>query len=116
MTPETIEKIADNIAVGDLQNLTVDIEVENGKGQLVVPYVADQIRALNRKLTPCVSRPRSAYAGRFCSMSGPGIIVRIYDAEDGYTNDTIVHETDIRDTINELLPPEPTVLPWAASV
>ena len=33
-------------AVGDLvQNLTVDIEVENGKGQLVVPLsVADQIR------------------------------------------------------------------------
>ncbi|NLP36506.1 MAG: DUF881 domain-containing protein [Firmicutes bacterium] len=105
LTPETIEKIADNIAVGDLvQNLTVDIEVENGKGQLVVPLsVADQIRALNREIDSLrvTVHDLRTQAG-FAPMSGPGIIVRIYDAEDGYTNDTIVHETDIRDTINEL--------------
>lgn len=105
VTPETLEKIAENIAVGDLvQDLLVDIEVENGKGQLVVPLsVADQIRALNREIDALrVTVHDLRVQAGFAPMSGPGIIVRIYDAEDGYTNDTIVHETDIRDTVNEL--------------
>ena len=35
-------------------------------------------------------------------MSGPGIIIEIYDAPDGFTTEAIIHDTDVRDVVNEL--------------
>lgn len=102
---ETLLKIAETITLGELpHDLTVEVEVEEGRGRLLMPFNAlETIRTLTRDLdnlrvTLHDLRTRSGFA----EMSGPGIIVRIYDASDGYTNDTIIHETDVRDTVNEL--------------
>ncbi len=36
------------------------------------------------------------------TLVGAGVCVRLYDAFDGFTEDKIVHDTDVRDVINEL--------------
>lgn len=101
----TIVKISENIPLADLaQDLTVEVEVDEGRGQLMMPYnPVEHIRTLTRetdslRVTLHELRTRAGFA----EMTGPGIIVRIYDASNGFTNDAIIHETDVRDTINEL--------------
>ncbi|HHX73459.1 MAG TPA: DUF881 domain-containing protein [Firmicutes bacterium] len=105
VTEDTITAIADTIALGNLvQDLVVEIEVENGRGQLLVPVsLADQIRSLNKEIDALrvTVHDLRTQAG-FAEMTGPGIYVRIYDAKNGYTNDAIIHETDVRDVVNEL--------------
>ncbi|NLM47042.1 MAG: DUF881 domain-containing protein [Firmicutes bacterium] len=102
---ETITKIAETIAVGNLvQDLVVEIEAESGRGQLLVPVsVSDQIRSLNKEIDALrvIVHDLRVQAG-FAEMTGPGIYVRIYDAKNGYTSDAIIHETDVRDVVNEL--------------
>jgi uncharacterized protein YlxW (UPF0749 family) len=70
----------------------------------MVPLTAaDQIRSLQKEIdslrvTIHDLRSRAGYA----EMSGAGVIVKIYDDTNGYTSDAIIHETDVRDTVNEL--------------
>ena len=105
VTAETMSKISSTIAVGQLvQDLVVDIEVEKGRGQLLVPLnITEQMKTLTKEIDSLrVTVHDLRMRGGYAEMTGPGIIVRIYDAENGYTNDTIIHETDVRDTVNEL--------------
>ncbi|MBS4030193.1 MAG: DUF881 domain-containing protein [Clostridiales bacterium] len=102
---ETLLKISQTVTIGELaQDLIVEVEVEEGRGQLLMPYnPLDHIRNLTREIdslrvTVHELRTRSGFA----EMTGAGVVVRIYDAEDGFTNETIIHETDVRDTVNEL--------------
>lgn len=85
-------------------DFTVEMEVEEGRALLAVPYnPQEQIRALTREIDSLrVTLHELRSRAGFAEMMGPGIIVRIYDAEEGYTNDAIIHETDVRDTVNEL--------------
>ncbi|NLZ92631.1 MAG: DUF881 domain-containing protein [Firmicutes bacterium] len=105
LTTETIQKIKDNISLGEhYQDLTVNIEVENGLAKLLVPLnTVDQIRSLTKEIDSLrvTVHDLRTQAG-FAPMTGAGIIVKIYDKTDGYTNDAIIHETDVRDIVNEL--------------
>mgnify|MGYP000851228731 FL=1 len=105
LTPETLQEIAETVTLGEqAQDLIVEMEIENGRGQLMVPLTAaDQIRSLQKEIdslrvTIHDLRSRAGYA----EMSGAGVIVKIYDDTNGYTSDAIIHETDVRDTVNEL--------------
>lgn len=105
LSAETLQKITESVPLGEqAQDLVVEVEIENGTGQVMVPLnVADQMRSLNKEidsLRVTVHDIRSQ-AG-FADMTGSGVIVRIYDNTEGYTNDAIIHETDVRDTVNEL--------------
>ena len=105
LTPQTVENISETIIPGELmQDLDVEIEVENGHGQLMQPVnLMEQIRTLTKEIdTLRVSLHDLRVKAGFGEMTGPGIIVRIYDAENGYTSDTIIHDTDVRDMVNEL--------------
>lgn len=102
---ETLLRITETVKLGELaHDLTVEVRVEEGRGRLLIPLNAlETIRALTRELdalrvTLHELRVRSGYA----ELNGPGVIVRIYDATGGFTNDTIIHETDVRDVVNEL--------------
>lgn len=102
---ETMVKIAETVSLGELaQDLTVDIEVENGRAQLIMPYSEqEQIRALSKEMDSLrVTLHEVRTRAGFAELTGPGIILRIYDASEGHTNDAIIHETDVRDTVNEL--------------
>ncbi|EEG78028.1 DUF881 domain-containing protein [Dethiobacter alkaliphilus] len=102
---ETLIDIAENVALGEQSSsLIVDVELDDGRARLMTPYDSvEHIRTLTREIdslrvTLHELRSQAGYA----EMSGPGVVVRIYDAEDGYTNDTIIHDGDVRDTVNEL--------------
>ncbi|MDW7650094.1 MAG: DUF881 domain-containing protein [Bacillota bacterium] len=105
LSEETILKISETVTTGELgEDLVIDVEVVDGRGQLVTPYdPLEHIRTLTREMdslrvTLHDLRTRSGFA----EQSGAGIIVNIYDADDGFTSDTIIHDSDVRDTVNEL--------------
>lgn len=83
----------------------VVVEIEDGKPRILNSRrLYDKILYLERE----VARLRAQLvevetAAGYRSMSGPGVIVRIYDAEGGFNPDEIVHDVDVRDILNELM-------------
>ena len=41
-------------------------------------------------------------AAGLAEMSGPGVVIKLYDAQDGYSAGDLIHDTDVRDVVNEL--------------
>jgi len=105
LTTETIQEIKNSVALGEhYQDITINIEVEDGLAKLQIPLnTAEQIRSLSKEIDSLrvTIHDLRTQAG-FAPMTGPGIIIEIYDKADGYTSDAIIHETDVRDIVNEL--------------
>lgn len=102
----SLETVNTLLASKDLQDSFSDIvvEVENGR-----PRILSQRRLYEQleHLTSEVARLRSQMvsveaAAGLRIMSGEGVILRIHDAEGGYTESDIVHDVDVRDILNEL--------------
>lgn len=105
LSEQTLLSIAQTVRPAELaQDLTVDVEVDQGRARLLMPLdLQEQVRALAREVdTLRVALHEVRSRAGFAEMSGPGVIVRIFDAENGFTNEAIIHETDVRDTVNEL--------------
>ncbi len=82
----------------------IDIEIEQGRGKLVVPETVDeQMRALTEDLNSLRLRLHEVrvQAG-LAEMVGPGITLKVYDAVDSADSPALVHDADIRDIVNEL--------------
>ncbi|MBT9140996.1 MAG: hypothetical protein DDT30_01582 [Dehalococcoidia bacterium] len=102
---ETLLRITEAIKLGELtHDLTVEIGMEEGRGRLLVPLnTLERIRVLTREHDALRVMLHELRAGAgHADLSGPGIIIRIYDASNGFTNDTIIHDTNVRDVVNEL--------------
>lgn len=102
---ETILEIADIVFESEtVQSLSVMMEVEEGRARLVTSISpVEQIRILSDELDSLRVDLRSLRsAAGFLDMAGEGIIIEIYDAVEGFTTDAIIHETDVRDVVNEL--------------
>ncbi len=105
LSEKTVIKISETVTLGEwAHDLTIDVEIENGRALLLMPYnPLDHIRALTREIDAIrVTLHELRSRAGFAEMMGPGVIVRIYDADDGFTSSSIIHETDVRDTVNEL--------------
>jgi hypothetical protein len=105
LSETTVKKISETVTLGEwAHDLTADIEIEGGRALLLMPYnPVDHIRSLTREMDAIrVTLHELRSRAGFAEMIGPGVIVRIYDAEDGFTSNSIIHETDVRDTVNEL--------------
>lgn len=104
-TENTIVLMADIIFETDMaQNFIIELEVEDGRARLVQTYSpVEQIKNLSAEVDSLrvTLREIRSDAG-LLEMNGEGIIIKIYDAADGYTSDAIIHETDVRDVVNEL--------------
>lgn len=103
LTAETKKELQSNELFQQLSQL-VEIEVVNGKAQLLTPStVMEKMQRLNAELEMLTNNLNSVrqLAGR-TELAGEGVIVRVYDVTGGYTWDEIVHDKDIRDIINEL--------------
>ncbi len=85
-------------------NKNIDVEIENGVGQIIVPQTFDeQIRALSDDLNSMRIRlQETRVIAGLSEMVGPGIILQVYDAENNSGSDSLVHDADIRDIVNEL--------------
>jgi len=87
------------------QERVFQVEYEEGESSMSVPYdPLDYIQTLTEEIdslrvTLHENRVKSGYA----EMSGPGIVVEIYDAEEDYQSSSqIIHDSDVRDIVNEL--------------
>lgn len=83
---------------------TFELEVEDGQaGALVTHNPLDRIQALTKEVD---SLRTALYDTRvnagLAELPGAGVIIKLYDAEEGHTSETIVHDSDIRDIVNEL--------------
>ncbi len=85
-------------------NQSIDIEIENGIGQLVVPQTfEDQLWTLSDDLNSMrISLHETRARAGLEELVGPGIILQVYDAENSEGSDSLVHDADIRDIVNEL--------------
>ncbi|PKM80907.1 MAG: hypothetical protein CVU88_04285 [Firmicutes bacterium HGW-Firmicutes-13] len=101
----TYQKISEIAYQGDIiTRQSIEIEVAEGQAKLAVPHnPLDHITTLTSELDALrtILYETRVSAG-FAELTGPGIIVKLYDAEDGHTSETIVHDSDIRDIVNEL--------------
>lgn len=83
---------------------SIEIEISNGKGVILVPQTyEDQMGILNEDLNMMHSRLHEVRVQAGLSeMVGPGITLLVYDAEDQLNSDSLVHDADVRDLVNEL--------------
>lgn len=82
----------------------LDIEINNGKATFIIPQTyEDQMRILNEDLNAMHTRLHDTrvQAGH-AEMAGPGITLRVYDAVEHRGTDSLVHDADVRDVVNEL--------------
>jgi len=82
----------------------IEIEVNDGKVSLVtarslldrLKMRVDEVASLRNKL-----QELNIKTG-FAEMTGSGIIIELYDSQDGFSSVDIVHDRDVRDVVNEL--------------
>ena len=82
----------------------LEIEIREGEGNIVSPDdPMEQIQALNEEIDDLrlTLRELRVEAG-FAEMRGEGIIVELSDGEEAVTSDALIHDTDVRDLVNEL--------------
>lgn len=89
---------------GMAQERVFRIEVEESRSRMLVPYnPLDYIQTLTEELDSLrISMHEMRVAAGFAEMAGPGIVVKLYDAPEGYTASDIIHDSDVRDVVNEL--------------
>lgn len=100
---ETREAIKNNSLLRD-SGQVFDVEISNGKIMIITPRTLfDRVKVLERELANLRSQLRELreIAG-YSELSGPGIVVKVYDSANGVTSEQIVHDSDIRDLVNEL--------------
>lgn len=82
----------------------IDIKVENGVGSLVTTQTdQDQLRSLSEDLeTVRAALHDTMVKSGFAELVGPGISLLVYDAVETIGSDSLVHDADVRDLVNEL--------------
>ncbi len=104
---------SDNILLEETKNQlkgleltqTIEIRIENNSAKLVTPvdifnqvdFLQTKVASLQRKLNEV--EEKSGYA----KLSGEGIIIKVFDQKEQTENTGIVHSSDIRNIVDELL-------------
>lgn len=105
LADETIEEIIDIIFEEDsIPDISLEIEIEEGRGKIIHTYSPlERLKELSAEVDSLrVSLREVRATAGYTEMSGSGIIINIYDADEGYSTNEIIHETDVRDIVNEL--------------
>jgi len=102
---DTLKQILDLYQEGGMaQERVFRIEVEESRSRMLVPYnPLDYIQTLTEELDSLrVSMLEMRAAAGLAEMAGPGVVVKLYDAPEGYSASDIIHDSDVRDVVNEL--------------
>ncbi|MEW5921700.1 MAG: DUF881 domain-containing protein [Bacillota bacterium] len=102
---ETVAEIFGLYKEGGLtQEQVFRIEVMEGRSRMLVPYSPlDYIQTLNEEIDSLrVSLHEVRVAAGLAEMSGNGVMIRLFDAPSGYGAGDIIHDSDVRDVVNEL--------------
>ena len=89
---------------GMAQERVFRIEVEESRSRMLVPYnPLDYIQTLTEELDSLrVGAHEMRVGAGLAEMSGSGVVIKLYDAPEGYTASDIIHDSDVRDVVNEL--------------
>lgn len=102
---DSLEKIWDHYQEGSIaQERIFRIEVEEGRSRMLMPYnPLDYVQTLSEELDSLrVSMHELRTTAGLAEMSGPGVLIKLYDNQNGYAAGDLIHDTDVRDVINEL--------------
>jgi hypothetical protein len=105
LSPSTLARIQQIISSDDLgREHVMEMEVVNGEVHMVVNENPEELKKI---LTEEINSLRVALrelrvSAGLTEMTGSGLIVRIYDQIGAVDNPSFVHDTDIRDVVNEL--------------
>ncbi len=101
----TIDRLREIIPHGRLDGEhSIELEISDGTARVAVSYnPVEHMQALTEEIDSLRLRMHEvrASAGQ-AELSGSGIIVYIYDELNGITTNSIIHDADIRDVVNEL--------------
>lgn len=99
-----VKRISEVASPQVIQELIIDVEVEEGQAKIAAPYnPLDHIQSLTEELDSLrVSLHEAKVAAGFTELTGKGVVIEIYDAPEGYTDQEIIHDADVRDVVNEL--------------
>lgn len=101
----TLQRVTNILLTGSGRgNRTMDLEIEGGTARLILPQTPEeQLLALTDDLNSTRMRLHEVrvQAG-LAEMVGPGITLYVYDAVEPEASESIVHDADIRDLVNEL--------------
>lgn len=101
-TKVSIEEYVDSIPV--LWERNLEIEVENGVARLTTfRSVEEREQSLKSEVDSLKAEIESLrIASGHAEMSGEGLTIRLYDNPDEFGNLYIVHDSDLRELVNEL--------------
>lgn len=104
LLPVTAVQIKEVVSRNRLTDRSIEMEVTSGTARLVTSYnPAEQLQTITDELDSLRLRLHELrVASGLAEMSGPGIIVYMYDELGGTTTNSIIHDADIRDVVNEL--------------
>ncbi len=89
---------------GMVQEQFFQLEYAEGRSRMLVPYnPLDYIQSLNEEIDALrVSLHELRIATGYAEMIGEGVLIRLYDAPNGFAHSEIIHDSHVRDVVNEL--------------
>ena len=103
---ETLAQINALYAEGGVtQDQVFRIEAEEGRSRMLIPYnPLEYIQTLTDELDALrVALHETRVDSGLAEMVGPGVVIRLYDAQNEFNTEYIIHDSDVRDMVNELL-------------
>ena len=104
LSPVTVANIRKIIEGDRVSERSMEMDVTDGRARLVTPHnLEEQIQTITEELDSLRLRLHELrVTSGLAEMTGPGIIVNIYDEAGAITTSSIIHDADIRDVVNEL--------------
>jgi uncharacterized protein YlxW (UPF0749 family) len=104
LLPSTLANIKEIVLRDRQTERSLEMEISGGTARLVTPYnPAEQLQTITVELDSLRLRLHELrVSSGLAEMTGPGIILYMYDQMGGTTTNSIIHDADIRDVVNEL--------------
>ena len=100
---QTIENIKSTMESMEM-NTSLDVEIYNGKASIITSRsMQDRVKLLQDELDSVrLSLEDLKRTSGYSVLTGHGINIKVYDSRDGFADNDVVQDTDIRDMVNEL--------------
>jgi len=82
----------------------IEVRIYKGRAEIITSRtLIDRLKQYEKEIENFRSKLQELrIAAGYTELTGSGIIVKMYDAEEGYSSIDIVHDRDVRDIVNEL--------------
>ncbi len=103
VTEETLQKLNESSILKDSWSI-IEISIRNGQMTLqTTRNLLDQIKVKESEINNLENKlKRLQIKSGYAELTGPGVIVELFDAKNGFSSVDIVHDRDVRDVVNEL--------------